>query len=445
MSAANPELAAASVEASPTSVSWSPTHRVLFRFGFVYWMLFCGPMLMTEVPGADWLGGLYLRGWSKWVVWVGKHVLGIGREISLRETGSGDTTYGWVSLFSIAALAVVAAAIWSIADRERVEYVRLRALLRIVIRYMLGFVMLGYGVIKLFGGQFPPPPLGRLLQSYGESSPMGLLWTFMGASPAYVRFSGAGETLGALLVLFRRTTTLGALVLAAVLTNVVMLNFAYDVPVKIHSSHYLAMCVFLLLPDLRRLADVLLFNRPTQPVDQSLHLPKRWMRIARPIAKLVIVGVALVQTVRFGWSGRASDDGPKSDLDGYWDVESFVRNGQDVPPVLTDKTRWRRLKLESDEGKLYVRWHLMDRSYGYGPLFSVRVDDAKHAMTLTGEEQPKQETLVLSFVRADRDHFTIEGTIGQDKLAVRVARFEPGKMLLLSRGFHWISEEPFNR
>ena len=47
------------------------------------------------------------------------------------------------------------------------------------------------------------------------------------------------EVLGALLLLFRRTTALGAAVLAVVLVNVVMMNFCYDVPVKINGVHYL--------------------------------------------------------------------------------------------------------------------------------------------------------------------------------------------------------------
>ena len=38
---------------------------------------------------------------------------------------------------------------------------------------------------------------------------MGLLWTFMGHSPAYSAFTGAAEALAGALLLFRRTTLLG--------------------------------------------------------------------------------------------------------------------------------------------------------------------------------------------------------------------------------------------
>src|SRR5258708_5283475 len=97
------------------------------------------------------------------------------------------------------------------------------------------------------------------------------------------------ETLGGVLIFWRRTTTLGALISIAVMSNVVMLNFCYDVPVKLYSAHILLMEGFLVLPDARRLLDVLLFNRPTaaRAFAPSVLSP-RW-RIARNVAKYVFL------------------------------------------------------------------------------------------------------------------------------------------------------------
>ena len=72
---------------------------------------------------------------------------------------------------------------------------------------------------------------------------MGVLWSFMGASVPYIIFSGACEVAGGLLVLFRRTTTFGALVNITVMANVVALNFFYGVPVKLYSANILLMAV----------------------------------------------------------------------------------------------------------------------------------------------------------------------------------------------------------
>ena len=66
---------------------------------------------------------------------------------------------------------------------------------------------------------------------------------------------GVVELLGGVLLTCRRTRLLGALVVLGVMANVVMLNFCYDVSVKLHSSHLLAMTLFVAAAGLRRLVD----------------------------------------------------------------------------------------------------------------------------------------------------------------------------------------------
>ncbi|MGZ2870953.1 hypothetical protein, partial [Pseudomonas aeruginosa] len=75
-------------------------------------------------------------------------------------------------------------------------------------------------------------------------------------------FGGALEVLAAALLWFRRTATLGALVAAAVLGNVVLLNLCYDVPVKQFALWLLLLSLVVLLPDLPRLFDLLVRGRP---------------------------------------------------------------------------------------------------------------------------------------------------------------------------------------
>ncbi|MDQ6758242.1 MAG: DoxX family protein, partial [Acidobacteriota bacterium] len=135
-------------------------------------------------------------------------------------TGSGDTTLDYIQVFCFIVVAAIGALVWSVLDRRRRHYRTLYAWLRLLVRFTLAFTLLDYGFAKIFPLQFGPPMLGRLTQSYGESSPMGLLWTFMGASAAYTKFTGLAEAGAGFLLLFRRTTVLGALASAAVMLNV---------------------------------------------------------------------------------------------------------------------------------------------------------------------------------------------------------------------------------
>ena len=425
---------------------------VLFRLAFIYWGLFCTLIVITNTDAFDWLLAPLGRALGAFGAWIATAILGAGGEISGESNGSGDKTSDWALLLFIASFALVGTLVWTVVSHRRARDAWLREVLRVVVRYTLSFTVLSYGVVKLFFGQFPPPNPGRLLQPYGESSPMGLLWTFMGASPAYVFFSGLTETVGAVLLLFRRTATLGALVLAVVLTNVVLLNFCYDVPVKIASSHYLAMCVFLLLPDLGRLANVLVLNRVVHPVSRDLVLPRRWMRVARRVLKYGVIAMAMFVTFEGAVTRYLEDDDPPAWYDGFWLVTSFIRDGREVPAI-PGATRWQRVRFQRRGANLWFRWRFMNDSMSYGDLYDVAVDETARTFTLTfdptrndtKQAKPGLETIVLTYVRIDEDHLKIEGKVGGDNLSVMLGRMDAGKSLLMTRGFHWISDAPFNR
>ena len=85
---------------------------------------------------------------------------------------------------------------------------------------------------------------------------MRLLWTLMGYSRPYAVFAGLGEVSAGLLLLSRRTSTIGALISFGVMLNVVMLNFCYDVPVKQFSSHLVLAALFVAWPDLQGMFDL---------------------------------------------------------------------------------------------------------------------------------------------------------------------------------------------
>lgn len=199
-------------------MNWSLPLRIGFRFLFAYLMAYTTALF----------------GLSKWVVpWMGRHALGLKVEPLVGGGGSGDRLFHWVQAFCVLAFAIGAAAVWSAFDRHRPHYRTLHAWLRPWLRYGLGVALIGYGMAKIIQTQFPHPSPMRLDRTFGASSPMGLLWTFMGFSAGYNLFAGLAEAIPGLLLFFRRTALLGALLAAAVMANVVALNFFYDVPVKI--------------------------------------------------------------------------------------------------------------------------------------------------------------------------------------------------------------------
>jgi hypothetical protein len=282
------------------------------------------------------------------------------------------------------------------------------------------------------GGQFPGPGPERMLDRIGEMSPMGLLWTFMGQSPAYCHFAGLVEMVGGGLLFYRRTTMLGALVVVAAMANVVALNFTHDVPVKIFSSHLLLIAGFLLIPDLRRLADVFLFDRPARRAFTSRTIERIYV-VVKPIA---IAAIVIGGDVVIALFAEPLVGGDPADLAGTWEVDGFTREGQDHPPLFTDGARWRFLAVDR-RGAATVRFadETTDR-------FVIRADPASHEVRFRrGFRAPGAGELKYTFF--DPDHVTMDGQFDGSDLRMSLHRHEGWR--LQTRGFHWVNEMPFNR
>src|SRR5262249_23305607 len=149
-----------------------------FRFAFAYLVLFMFPFPVYYIPYTGKLFQLYTNFWHAIVPWVGKHILHLSYDIAVFTNGSGDTTYDYLQALCALTLAIGAAIIWSGLDRRRADYNKLHRWLRIFIRFSLASALLGYGAAKAIPNQMPAPLLSTLLEPYGESSPMALLWTF---------------------------------------------------------------------------------------------------------------------------------------------------------------------------------------------------------------------------------------------------------------------------
>src|SRR6185503_1468921 len=103
--------------------------------------------------------------------------------------------------------------------------------------------------------------LTRLVEPFGNFSPMGVLWYSVGASPAYEIFIGLAETAAGLLLFLPRTAQLGALMSLMDAVGVFAMNMTYDVPVKLFAFHLILLSLFLLAPNARRLYDLFLLHR----------------------------------------------------------------------------------------------------------------------------------------------------------------------------------------
>jgi len=413
--------------------SWSLARKLGFRCAFLYWLLYALPFPLQHLPWTGWIVGPFVSGQSALVLWSARHVLRIEGEIPTGPSGSGDTTLDFVQVFCTLVLGLLGALLWSILDRRRASYARLADWLCTYVRFVLATTLITYGAYKVIPSQFPAPALDRLAQPFGEASPMGLLWTFMGASAPYQIFSGAGELLGGVLLFQRRTAVLGALVAAGVMTQVVMLNFAYDTPVKLYSAHLLVMALFLLLPHAWNLFGQFVLGRPAT----ALGCARLFRRPALHRGALVLRTLFLVY---FIWTSLSTSyDGyrsyavpPPSPFDGAWHVVAY-----EPEEGLDPGARWTELVVGSS-----TRIGVTHASGAYERLQLALGLEQDFTLTRRGDQEWKAE---LAYEIPSPERMSWSGTLDGRPVAIDFERRPARDYLLQTRGFHWINEVPFNR
>jgi uncharacterized membrane protein YphA (DoxX/SURF4 family) len=425
--------------------SWSWPMRVLFRCSLPYMVL---TSLLWVFEFADKLTSLmarlFLASWRPMVLWMAVHVFGWHDAIALNFVR--DTRYLYALLSCFLVFSIVAGIVWSVLDRKRVEYGSLHDWLRAMLRYGLVYLLLHYGMDKVFLLQFPAPSFARLTERVGDYSPSSLMWTFIGSSAAYTVFGGLAEILGAVLLLFRRTTTLGALIAFAVMFNVTVMDFSYDVAVKLLCLHILLMAVYLVLPDVGRLLQFFVFNRATRPVEVAAYSTDRRKRLATMALKIVVVVYLFGSLTIRDWhtyklSGAGAPGAPRPPLYGLYEVEEFRVDGVVHPPLVTDAERWRYVMIEN-AGKLSVR--RMDESLTeYGMAY----DAGSHEMHLamSGPVPESGGVTIFKVTELGQGLLQIEGNWGNVPMSLKLKAIDRNSFTLVSRGFHWISETSFIR
>lgn len=428
--------------ATTPAAPWAPVQKCLFRFAFIFFVLFIFFNPNGGMPVLNETVQFYIIPLHKFIVWAAAHLLHITKPITYFTGGSGDTTYDWLVLLFITVSAFVGSLIWTLVSRKPVSYDRLYYWLLVLLRFYVAFTMVGYGAVKIIKLQFPMPSPARLLGTYGDSSPMGLAWTFMGYSKGYNYFTGIAELSCGLLLFFRKTTLLGAVIGFTVIANIAAINYCFDVPVKIVSSALLLMVIFILLKDVHRIIKFFILNQTTEPaVLTPRRFQKRWKNISLIVFKYLSIAYMLLSiegNLVYGMN-TYGDDVMHPVLYGIFNTQQFVLNKDTLPPLTTDTTRWRRMAILSN-GK--ARVYLMNDSVRY---YTVKKDTVK-------------QTLVMMLTKDTTRRYTFSYTLSKDSVLqlkgsgpnaqevnATLKRYNEKQYLLLRRGFHFINEVPFNK
>ena len=166
----------------PGRIQWSFAEKILFRFIFIYFILYTAPWTwILDLPGVSYISQYYYMGMDWLVNFFNGKVFKTYKEL-VPLNGSGDTSFGWTHMKMNLVLAAVGMVIWTITDLKARNYNGLSYLLRVVLRYTLIIALLSYGIIKIFGLQMIFPSLSQLATPLGDLLPMRLSWLFVSAT-----------------------------------------------------------------------------------------------------------------------------------------------------------------------------------------------------------------------------------------------------------------------
>ena len=250
--------------------------------------------------------------------------LGLTVLIFMSNTGCGDRPQDFQAAGITLVVGLLVATIVSVFVKGGERTAKMQHGMRVAIRFFLAYTFMTYGAAKVIDMQFAGS-LMMLDARIIDMTPMQVAWTFFGYTFTYQAIIGGSQIAAAVLLCFRRTTTVGAILLLTVIGNIVMVNVFYDICVKLNSSIYLAMTLYLLLVDFNRLWAFFIANRPVParryPVmthNQSKH------QILLLLGGLVTLFVLLYPFYETIQAKKQYKVGEKSALYGVWAVNQIT-------------------------------------------------------------------------------------------------------------------------
>jgi hypothetical protein len=409
------------------------TRRVAERFALVAFGLYHLPLFLNNYPSLGGGSGGFSEGlavswghvFTRPGIWLARVLFGMTGPMTMASAGdNGDVGEEFARLILSAVVGVVVAIVWTTADRERPRAQWVEGALRVMLRYSIALGLVSYAVAKILPQQFPPLGPFNYETRVGELTPMRLLWTFMQYSRPYSFFGGLMESLAIVLLCFRRTATLGALTTVVVMTNVALMNIAYDVQVKLYAVMIVVSAGVLVLYDARRLLAVFVTNQgvgPASPPTLFEGMPGslRWA------IKVLLIGSVTASSVAAFQSASPTRVASVTGISGAWGITSFTRDAD-----ATDATagpKWRRIIV--DDGSIAVR---LDNEAMMRCRRTTTADGSTMAFVCAkGRSGELRWTLAGAQLQLD-------GTFAGAKMSMSARRLDEKDYPLMRGGFHVI-------
>lgn len=284
-----------------------------------------------------------------------------------------------------------------------------------IIRYWLALEISTYGFAKILKTQFDSPSF-LLDMPVGDLNGFQLTWHYYGYSYALAVIIALFQIGGSVLLLYRRTTLLGVMILLPVMVNVVLINVFFSIsPAALFNSvvFTLALLFFLLL-------DVAKLKRAFWDVVErlpSVTLGRNWVKHGLRVLPIAVAFAIIKSLVATHPTDKL--------LVGTWKVEKLTRNGRGVPTNawLTDTAAWKRVYFAGWQGCAFspnpYRFRFAESVHGNYEFDSLKND---LRISFYRQREKRMDTLWATVSQRTAKEMQLQGVWGRDTVDMQLAR-----------------------
>lgn len=410
--------------------------KLWYRFIFFYIVLYIYPYgfeYIQELTTSD------ISFWNGITIWFGETFIGWDLNENYLLNGF-DSKYDYSRFLLIAVLAIIGSVIWHFIDvKFKFRYPsRLKVLLQTILRYHVGLTLIIYGLSKVFMLQFGEMDLNRLETPMGDQAGMTFLWTFMSYSKLYTMTSGWIECIGGMLLLWRRTTFIGAFLLLVAMANVVLVDLGYDVRVKMFAIHLFFMTILLMGDHFKRMFNFFILNKMAPPrVEPPLFTGRKAKKVGYALKSALLLYFLISNIFIFSDRIHSQTDNRYPSLTRFHEIETFMING-DTIPVSSQDRKWKSLSIN---GASYIPETLMiTKESGYGNNFSFEADTLAKTIKFYPMRGDTNDVYRFSYKERSNGVFIFDGTYANDTIWMQTKSKALKDYQLIRQRFKWVTD-----
>ncbi len=408
--------------------------KLFWRFIFLYIILYIFPYgfeYINELNPED------ISFWKGITIWFGQTFLGWEFYINNLQNGF-DSKYDYSRFLLIVCISTIGSVIWLFID-SKIKYSythKLKVLLQTILRYHIGLTLILYGLAKVFLLQFGSLDINDLETNLGNQSGMGFLWKFMSYSDFYSTSTGLIEIIGGVLVLFRRTTFIGAFILFIAMVNVVLVDIGYDVSVKMFAIHLLLMTVLLIFDNLKQLINFFITNKPTIPYNFAPFFNSKKIRYG--LKGIILIYFIISFRNSFKERIRTEKSPNNIEMTGIYEIDIFIKNRDTINSSNSDRLRWEIMRLNCN--KYYPKHVAIKNSDGQTQWFKFEENVLDKTITFKPIENASESEYLFNYKKTGKNKFTFSGVYKGDTLSFSAKSKMIKDYLLTKNKIQWIRD-----